>query len=108
MVAFDDGTIAGPLGKGERIRYSLGDEELRQLASRTSLSAATLGKLQAVLRKRGKNEIEAHELAVYMGILPRSARRILKELEAAGLAEAIGETSPYPRGRPRKVYRIFL
>ncbi|ATA61551.1 transcriptional regulator [Geobacillus stearothermophilus] len=108
MVALDDGTIAGPLGKGERIRYSFGGEELRELAGRTGLSAATLGKLKAVLRKHGNNEIEAHELAAYMQILPRSARRILKELEAAGLAEAIGETNPYPRGRPRKVYRLFL
>ncbi|KYD25866.1 ArsR family transcriptional regulator [Geobacillus sp. FSL W8-0032] len=108
MAAFDDGTIAGPLGAREQIRYSLGGEELRELAERTRLSVATIGKLQAVLRKRGNNEIEAHELAAYMQILPRSARRILKELEAAGLAEAIGETNPYPRGRPRKVYRLFL
>ncbi|MGP3562275.1 ArsR family transcriptional regulator [Geobacillus sp. BK01] len=108
MVAFDDGTIAGPLGKEEQIHYSIGNEELRQLAEHTNLSTVTLGKLQAILRRRGTNEMEAHELASDLQILPRSARRILKELEAAGLAEAIGETSPYPRGRPRKVYRIFL
>ncbi|MGG6437712.1 winged helix-turn-helix domain-containing protein [Saccharococcus caldoxylosilyticus] len=108
MVVFDDGTIAGPLGRAERIHYSLDSEELQQLSQQTNLSVATLSKLRAILRKLGKNEIQAHELARYMQILPRSARRILKELEDAGIAEVIGETNPYPRGRPRKVYRIFL
>ncbi|WP_225995684.1 MULTISPECIES: ArsR family transcriptional regulator [Geobacillus] len=108
MVVFDDGTISGPLGKSVHLRYSLGGGELRQLAERTGLSAATLCKLKAILQKRGTNEIEAHELASYMRIVPRSARRILNQLETVGLAEVAGETNPYPRGRPRKVYRIFL
>jgi predicted ArsR family transcriptional regulator len=51
-------------------------------------------------------EINAHELAQSMQILPRSARRILMELESKGLAKVVGEESPNPRGRPRKVYRI--
>jgi DNA-binding transcriptional ArsR family regulator len=108
MIVFDDGTIAGPLGRAEQLRYSFDHAELQEWSRKTNLSVATLSKLRAILHKLGKNEIQAHELAMYMQILPRSARRILKELEEAGIAEVIGETNPYPRGRPRKVYRIFL
>lgn len=108
MVVFDDDTIAGPLGRAEQIRYSFDCAELQAISQKTNLSVATLSKISAILRKLGKNEMNAYELAAYMQILPRSARRILHELEMKGLAEVVGETNPYPRGRPRKVYRIFL
>jgi hypothetical protein len=108
MVVFDDDTIVGPLGRSEQICYSFDCAELQAISQKTNLSVATLSKISAILRKLGKNEINAYELAMYMQILPRSARRILHELEIKGLAEVVGETNPYPRGRPRKVYRIFL
>ncbi|MBB3868637.1 putative transcriptional regulator [Parageobacillus toebii NBRC 107807] len=107
MVVFDDDTIVGPLGRSEQIRYSFDCAELQAISQKTNLSVATLSKLSAILRKLGKNEINAYELATNMQILPRSARRILNELKHKGLAEVIGETNPYPRGRPRKIYRIF-
>lgn len=108
MVFFDDKRIAGPLGKGEQITFSGASDQLRELSRHTSLSVQTLSKLKSILKKRGSAEINAHELAMHMQILPRSARRILIELEAKGIARVSGEESPHPRGRPRKVYRIEL
>lgn len=106
MAFFDDKTIAGPLGKTEQITYSSVSKELQTLSENTSLSVMTLSKLDSILKKLGKREINAHELAQYMQILPRSARRILMELEAKGVARIIGDENPHPRGRPRKIYRI--
>lgn len=108
MVVFDDKTITGPLGQPEQITYGFASEQLQLLSERTSLSVATLSKLESILKKIGTTEINAHDLAQHMKILPRSARRIVTILENNGLAEAVAEENPHPRGRPRKIYRITL
>ncbi|GED61398.1 ArsR family transcriptional regulator [Brevibacillus formosus] len=106
MVFFDDKSVVGPLGRAEQITYRYDSEKLQELSQLTSLSVMTLAKLYSILKKRGSQEIHATELASYLQILPRSARRILIELESKGLAQVIREENPHPRGRPRKVYRI--
>ncbi|MFD0681813.1 MULTISPECIES: ArsR family transcriptional regulator [unclassified Paenibacillus] len=108
MIFFEDKTITGPLGKPEQLSYSYVSDELQKISAVSSLNIATLGKIQFILRKRGTDEINAYELAQHMQILPRSARRILIQLEASGLAQITGEDNPHPRGRPRKIYRIDL
>ncbi|MGG1660060.1 ArsR family transcriptional regulator [Brevibacillus sp. NRS-1366] len=108
MVFFDDKSVVGPLGRDEQIAYRYTSQQLQEVSQLTSLSVMTLSKLDSILKKRGTNLINAHELAQHMQILPRSARRILIELESKGIAQVVGEESPNPRGRPRKVYRITL
>lgn len=108
MVVFDGKTITGPLGQPEQIIYGIAPEKLQLLSQQTSLSVVTLSKLESILRKIGKSEISAHDLAQYMNILPRSARRILTELEAKGLAQIVAEETLHPRGRPRKIYKIMF
>ena len=108
MVYFDDKTITGPLGKKEQINYSYVSEELVAVSKATSLSVSTLNKVIAIMKKNQRSEINAYELAQYMQILPRSAHRIITELEKNGYAQIVGEENPNPRGRPRKIYRIQL
>ncbi|TCP27807.1 hypothetical protein EV207_11734 [Scopulibacillus darangshiensis] len=108
MVMFDDKTVRGPLGKQEQIEFGLHSQRLQEISEKTSLSIPTLTKLDSIVKKLGRNEINAHELAQYMQILPRSARRILTKLEEKGLAVLSGEETLSPRGRPRKIYRIQL
>ncbi|WP_085524364.1 transcriptional regulator [Tuberibacillus sp. Marseille-P3662] len=108
MVHFEDKTINGPLGKPETITYSYDTKKFQTISQQTSLSVATIGKVDSILKKIGKNEITAHELSQQMQIMPRSARRILVELEKHQFAQGTGEESPNPRGRPRKIYRIQL
>ncbi|MFP3388673.1 ArsR family transcriptional regulator [Brevibacillus sp. SIMBA_040] len=108
MVFFDDKSVVGPLGSDEQIAYRYSSQQLQEVSRQTTLSVATLSKLDSILKKRGTPVINAHELAQHMQILPRSARRILMELESKGIAEVVAEESPNPRGRPRKVYRIKL
>lgn len=106
LIFFDDKTVTGPLGKPEHLSFSYVSDKLQSISGGTSLSAATLSKVDAIMRKLGTDEVNANELAQHMSILPRSARRILSQLESEGLAQAVGEESPHTRGRPLKTYRI--
>jgi hypothetical protein len=106
MVCFDDKRIAGPLGKPEQLTYSYTSEELESISQETSLSVITLNKLKSSLKKLSSDELNANELANYMQISPRSARRILTVLEEKGFAEVVAEEKPHTRGRPRKIYKI--
>ncbi|MGZ9816992.1 ArsR family transcriptional regulator [Peribacillus simplex] len=106
MVCFDDKKIAGPLGKPEQLTYSYISEQLESISQQTSLSVITLNKLKSSLKKLSNDELNANELANYMQITPRSARRILTALEEKGFAQVVAEEKPHTRGRPRKIYKI--
>lgn len=108
LAIFDDKTVVGPLGRFEHLTYSYFSEELLPISSKTSLSVSTLGKLLAVLKKIGRTQLSAYELADFLQIQPRSARRILNELEKTGFAQVIGEENLHSKGRSRKVYRILF
>ncbi|WP_051272032.1 hypothetical protein [Shimazuella kribbensis] len=109
MVCLDNKTIAGPLDNTEyHLHYSYQSDRLEEVSHVTSLSVMTLQKLKSILRKRANDQITSHELAQYMQITQRSARRILMELEKYNFAEVIAEEKPYTRGRPRKIYKVFV
>jgi len=107
-VCFDDKRIAGPLGQEEQLTFSYISEEINSIREKTSLSATTLHKLKSIIKKRLNEEMSANDLAQYMQITPRSARRILSELEVNGLAQVIAEENPSTKGRPRKIYKLLL
>ena len=92
----------------EQIAYEYASEHLQEIGRTTSVSVATLSRLASVWKKNRQPGISAQELAAQLQILPRSARRILTELERTGLAKVIGEELPGPRGRPRKTYKLLL
>ncbi len=108
MVHFDDKTIKGPLGKQESLTYSYDLKQMNRISEQTTLSVTTISKIDSIMRKLGDVELTSNDLAAQMQIMPRSARRILTQLEQSGYAEEVGEESPHPRGRPRKVYRILF
>lgn len=108
MIVFDDKTITGPLGKKEQLTYSHFSDELQSISYKTSISVATLSKIVGIMEKKKSNTISAQDLAQYMHILPRSARRIIARLEECGIAIEAGEENPNPRGRPRKLYCMKL
>lgn len=108
IVAFEDKTFKGPLGKPESISYSYNGKNVQTISEQTSLSVSTINKIQSIIKKIGSIEMTAQDLAIHLNILPRSARRILTQLEMNGFAEEVGDENPYPRGRPRKLYRISI
>jgi len=78
------------------------------MSSQSGLSVATLSRVQAALRANGSLFITADNLAAYMSMSERNARRILARLEEAGLARVAGLNQAGTRGRPQKVYRVML
>ncbi|MEK4137112.1 HTH domain-containing protein [Kurthia sp. FSL E2-0154] len=65
-------------------------------------------KLSSIIHKHGTEQFSANELAQYLHMTPRSARRILNELEMTGLAKVVVEECPRQTGRPRKIYQLQL
>lgn len=108
MVCFDDKKISGPLGTPEQLMYSYASDHLQSVSQKTGFSVSTLNKLNATLKKLPSNEANAQELAKYMKIPERSARRILTTLEEEGYAKVVATEKPHTRGRPRKIYTISL
>ncbi len=82
--------------------------KLQLLAQRAGLSKATLERLQELVRSTPENGLTTRSVADYLGIQPRTARRVLNRLERAGLADATGTQLGTGSGRPLVVYRVHL
>lgn len=101
FLATEEGEVRGPLtatgDAGTDVTFALRNDEQ---------TSPQWMRVQAYLRKYGKSDVTANELATWLRVTTRNARRILVELEQAGLARVVGEERPGPKGRPRKVYRV--
>ncbi|TDW21706.1 hypothetical protein [Kribbella kalugense] len=82
--------------------------KLQLLAQRAGLSKATLERLQELVHSTPEDGLTTRSVADYLGIQPRTARRVLNRLERAGLADATGTQLGTGSGRPLVVYRVHL
>ena len=117
FAVFEDSRVVGPLGPAQtselplhplEFTTSTTDPTLVSMSSKSGLSVATISRVQAALRANGSLFITADNLAAYMSMSERNARRILARLEEAGLAKVAGLNQAGTRGRPQKVYRVTL
>lgn len=109
MVVTDDQQAIGPLSSAIHLKYSVRADEAtyKQFADKLNISITTANKLLAAIDKLERDTIGADDLALYLAITPRSARRLLTTLVDQGFAEVAGEEM-LAKGRPRKLYKIFL
>jgi hypothetical protein len=109
MVVTDNREVIGPLSSDIHLKYSVRVDETvnRQFADKLNISITTANKLLAALDKLDKEAISADDLALYLEITPRSARRLLTTLADQGIAESAGDEMVI-KGRPRKLYKVFL
>jgi hypothetical protein len=77
-------------------------------ARRSGLSPVVLDQLKALLEAQGEDGVTAGDVAQALAIEPRSARRTLKQLERAGVAQPIGRVEAGTTGRPPTLYRVRL
>lgn len=105
----DEREVIGPLSSAVHLKYSVQADAAacKRVADQLNLSVTTVNRLLAVIDKLDTDTIGAEELAVYLSITSRSARRILTILVEHGLAELAGEEM-LAKGRPRKLYKINL
>ncbi|GAA4724698.1 hypothetical protein [Brevibacillus fulvus] len=105
----EDGSVHGPLelaGKGnDQEPYSVYKHN-RKLKE-AGLSPLLLSRLEAISKQYGIKEVTPSYLADFLKVTERNARRILQEMERAGLATHVRIEQTEGRGRPRKVYKIF-
>lgn len=109
MVVLDNKAVLGPLSSSVYIQYDLRCEnkDLRNLAEQLNISVTTVNKLIAVFSKLENNVMHSDDIALYLNITTRSARRLLGNLVEKGFAELVGEEGA-GKGRPRNVYRVLL
>lgn len=85
-----------------------GPESTVTLARRVGLNATTLDRLRELAAQDADEGITAHRVAEHLDVQQRTARRILKRLERAGVAVPTGSRQEGQTGRPPIVYRIRL
>lgn len=84
-------------------------EDLSVLARRAGLGRETLLRLRDLVAETPEGEgITAGAVADHLAVQQRSARRILKRLERAGVAEPTGTLNDRRGGRPRTLYQLRI
>ncbi|MDN3292576.1 hypothetical protein QWM81_00645 [Streptomyces ficellus] len=78
------------------------------LARRAGLHPHTLDRLRELAAADGGAGVTAHLVAEHLSVQQRTARRILKRLERAGVAVPTGSRQDGRTGRPPTVYRVHL
>lgn len=105
-LADDTDIILGASGTGPP---TVKPENLSLLARRAGLNRDTLRRLKDLVAARSLDEgLTTNDVAGHLGVQQRTARRIVKRLERAGIAEPLGALHDGRSGRPRIVYRLHL
>ncbi|WP_066062282.1 hypothetical protein [Neobacillus soli] len=104
----NSGTIEGPLKEQEAISYQYRTEskEISEKLKNSGITITTFNKILSVQKRMGNGSITAAQIAEWLKMTTRNARRILTGLVEQGIAEIIGDEAPTSKGRPRKIYRV--
>ncbi|MEK4523050.1 HTH domain-containing protein [Psychrobacillus sp. FSL W7-1493] len=101
--------LIGPLGNEEHIQVDTQyDSAMEKLSAKLNTTSLQLKKIIAVMSKLQTNILSAEDLSVHLGITERAANRILKKLEEKGAAKVTTQQQKKLRGRPKKVYQLYL
>ncbi|MBS7525368.1 hypothetical protein KHM83_01610 [Fusibacter paucivorans] len=108
-----EGVLSGPFMQESERWLSFhttlrNDEMVAEIVEKSGISAAYIMKLRGLLEKLNHRAVDANTVADYLGISPRSARRILTDLVTAGFAVIVEEASIAQTGRPRKIYELKI
>lgn len=105
----NNGTIEGPLKEQENISYSyrIENKEIREKLKESGITITTFNKVLSIQKKMSNHTVTAANIAEWLKMTPRNARRILNSLAEQGIAEIVGEEAPTSKGRPRKIYRVL-
>lgn len=109
----EKGTLTGPFTSeaNKWLEYNLEagrDVEIASIAEQSGISASYISKLQGLMRKINRETVDANVVSNYLGISPRSARRILTTLTEAGYAQIDYSEAKAQTGRPRKIYTLKI
>jgi hypothetical protein len=105
----EDGSLNEPLQPKTKVteRNQREHDQWNNKIKESSLSPLLLTRMEAITKQYGVKELTPKELARFLKMTERNARRILQEMELSGLASHVRIEQSSGRGRPRKVYKIF-
>ena len=92
---------------GDQPATARGPESLPLLARRVGLNTQTLARMRELVATL-PDRLTTQDVADHLAVQLRTARRVLKRLERAGLADPIGSQQHGRTGRPPTVYLIRL
>jgi hypothetical protein len=71
-----------------------------------NVSPGVVSKIASYAHRYGRNEFTPQDVARWIQSTDRNGRRVVSEMQKAGIIEVCGEMQLGSRGRPRKVYRF--
>jgi hypothetical protein len=71
-----------------------------------NVSPTVVAKIEAYTQQYGKHEFSSQDVARWIQSTDRNGRRVVSEMQKAGILEVCGEMQLGSRGRPRKLYRF--
>ncbi len=112
------GTVAGVVSMSDDVEIVIqpsgdqpalprGAESLPLLARRVGLNPVTLARMRE-LTEKNPDGLTTQDVADHLAVQLRTARRVLKRLERAGLADPIATQQHGRTGRPPTIYAIRL
>ncbi|EGQ26908.1 hypothetical protein HMPREF9372_1106 [Sporosarcina newyorkensis 2681] len=106
----NNGTVNGPLNGSQSISFEFRneDEVFGEKLKECGVSITSFNKIMSVQRNLGKHTITAFDVADWLKMTERNARRLLNNLTNAGIAKIVGQEAPATRGRPRNIYQVGL
>lgn len=109
MIVLDNKTACGPLNSESHIQYELqtNNASIRTLSEELKISITTVNRLLASCENLDQQNVTANDIAAYLNITPRTARRLLISMEEHNYAILIGQEGS-GQGRPHKLYQICL
>ncbi len=104
----DGDSLNGPIGERSELFYStkVSDEKIIKIAEKTGINVAHITKLLSLTLKTGKKEFDSQEIAGYLNITERSARRILNKLLENNLGVLSGKEASKGVGRPKNIIKL--
>ncbi|WP_102349648.1 hypothetical protein [Bacillus sp. Marseille-P3661] len=108
MLANENGVIEGPLQKQNSLSFSYRSEDLELIEKlkNAGVNISTFNKILSIQDNLGQGSINSTNLAKWLDMTQRNARRILSDLEKHNLAKIVGIETSSTRGRPSKIYRV--
>lgn len=110
ILADENGILEGPLQSHDSLSFSYrsGNMDVIEKLNDAGVNLATYNKIISIQNKVGKGPVNSNDLANWLGMTQRNARRILSDLEKHNLARVVGSETPTTKGRPRKIYQVGI
>lgn len=108
MLVDENGVIEGPFKESGSITYNsrTDNKELQKRLNKAGVNISTFNKILYVQNNISNHTVSTADIAEWLHMTQRNARRILTGLKEYGLAEELGQEAFANRGRPRKIYRV--